>query len=58
MPLAQQRDRGHDLARRAVAALERVVLHERRLHRMQIAVVGGQPFDRGDLTALAGDCER
>jgi hypothetical protein len=58
MPLAQQRDRRHDLTRRAVAALERVVRDERLLHRVQHAVVGGQPLDRGDLTALAGDRER
>ena len=44
-------DRGHDLARRAVAALEAVVLDESRLHRMQLLAVR-QPFDGGDLVAF------
>src|SRR5207248_4931124 len=44
-------DRRHDLARRAVAALERVLLDEGLLHRMQL-VAGGQPLDGGDLAAL------
>ena len=40
--------RGHDHARRAIAALERAGLRERRLHRVQGAIRGGQPRDRGD----------
>src|SRR5438093_5945599 len=49
-PLAQQRDRRHDLPRRAVAALQAVVLHEGGLHGMERAV-GRQPLDRDDLGA-------
>ena len=42
-PSSQQRDRRHDLARRAVAALEGVVTHERLLHRMQPSVAAPGP---------------
>src|SRR5262245_24509720 len=45
-------DRRHDHAGRAIAALQRVVLAERLLHRMQRAVRLGEPFDRGDVGAL------
>src|SRR5687767_1151967 len=45
--LRQQRRRLHDLPRRAVAALERVVGEERLLQR--VVTLGGQTFDRGDL---------
>ena len=50
-------DRRHDLAGRAVAALEGIVLDERRLHRMQAAIVG-QALDRGDRLALAHHRQR
>src|SRR5580658_7531272 len=56
-PLSQQRDRRHDLPRRAEPALERVTGNERTLHRMQ-ATVFPQPLDRGDVAPLAGDRER
>ena len=42
---------------RAVAALERVVLDERPLHRVQLAV-GREALDRRHLAALAGDGQR
>ena len=45
-------DRGHDLSRRAVAALEGVVIDERLLHGMQRAVRPGEAFDRRDLASL------
>ena len=48
MTLAQQRDGGADLPRRAVAALESVVADEGGLHRMQRAVLR-EPFNRDDL---------
>src|SRR4051812_46800642 len=48
---AEHCHRRADLSRRAVAALEAVVLDERRLHRMQRGTVG-EAFDRRD--ALAG----
>src|ERR1700742_4708421 len=40
-------DRRHDHARGAVAALQAVIVAERRLHRMQF-VTPGDAFDRGD----------
>src|SRR3954466_16387624 len=46
--LLDQLDRRHDLPGGAVAALERVVLDERPLHRVQLVAVG-EPLDRGDL---------
>ena len=55
--LLDQLDRGHDLPGRAVAALERVVLDERALHRVQLVAVG-EPFDRRDRVALGGERER
>src|SRR2546421_12400031 len=42
--LSDAGDRRHDLTRRAVTALQRVVIHERLLHRMQALTVG-QPLD-------------
>src|SRR5215467_7394375 len=39
MPLADAGDSRHDLSRRAIAALEGVVLQEGCLHRMQIAAL-------------------
>ena len=49
--LAQQRMRGGDHARRAEAALQRVMLAERRLQRRQVVVVR-QALDRDDLGAF------
>src|SRR5215208_1801196 len=49
--LLDQLDRGHDLARCAVTALQGVVLNEGALHGMQLAVVG-EALDRRDLAAL------
>src|SRR6185312_345240 len=48
-----------ELAGRAVAALEGVVLDERGLERMQVAVAAGpaQSLDRGDLRAVVRDRE-
>src|SRR5581483_10497756 len=44
-------DRGHDHAGRAIAALQSVVLTERRLHRVQF-VASGEPFDGRHLRAF------
>src|SRR5262249_44509754 len=49
--LAEQALHGHDHAPRAVAALERLVLQERLLDTVQLAVLG-QPLDRRDLPVL------
>ena len=46
-----QIDRAHDHARRAEAALQRMVLAKRRLHRVQLAILG-QALDRDDLCAF------
>src|SRR5262249_49755235 len=46
-----QRERAHQLARRAEAALRRVVRHERLLERVQRAVLD-QTFDRLDRPAV------
>ena len=43
--------RGHDHAGGAEAALERLRVEERLLHRVQLAVAG-EPLERGDLAAL------
>ena len=43
-------DRRHDHARRAVTALQAVIVAERRLHRVQF-VAPGDTFDRGDAGA-------
>src|SRR5262249_27801465 len=51
-------NRRHDLPRRAVAALERVVVDEGLLHRMQLAVRAGEAFDRGDALSLRGSRKR
>ena len=45
-------DRGHDHARRAIAALQAVILAERLLHRMQRTVRRRQPFDREHVGAF------
>src|SRR5205823_4295259 len=54
--LAQHPDRRAELARGAVAALEGVVLDERALERMQLAVLG-EPLDRDDVRAVVRDRE-
>ena len=56
-PLAEQSDRGADLARRAVSALKGVVINKRLLHRMQRLAVG-QTLDRRDLGAILHDGQR
>src|SRR5215472_2004484 len=48
--LLEQRDRGHDLARLAVAALRHVMFDPGPLHRM--GAVGREPFDGQDLGAV------
>jgi hypothetical protein len=50
--LLQQGDSRHDLPGSAVATLEAVVADERRLHRVQLPVLG-QPFDSRHFPALA-----
>src|SRR5262245_7181209 len=55
--LRQQRDRRHDLARRAKAALKPIVANERLLHRVQ-ATVTRQALDRRHLAAFALRCQR
>src|SRR3984893_7670167 len=54
--LLEQRDGRHDLARGTVAALERVVLDEGLLHRVELAVLR-QPFAGGHLVPFAGGCK-
>src|ERR1700757_1164565 len=53
MPFAPAGDRRHDLARRAVAALERILVDEGLLHRMQ-SVALGEPLDGGYVLAERG----
>ena len=55
--LAQQRGRAHQHPRRAVAALERVVLVERLLQRRQLAVLA-EPLDGLDARAVRLDGEQ
>ena len=45
---------GHDHAGGAEAALERLGVEKRLLHRMQFAVAG-EPLERGDLAALGAE---
>ena len=52
--LVEQPDRGHHHARGAVAALEPVVLHERLLHRVHLAVLG-ESLDGEDLLSVCLD---
>src|SRR5690349_16904326 len=47
----EQLSRGHDHAGRAEAALQAVLIPERLLDRMQVAV-GGQAFDGGELAPI------
>ena len=54
--LFQQRRHAHDETRRAIAALQRVLVNERLLHLRQFAVFG-QSFDGGDFMALRLDGE-
>jgi ferredoxin len=53
----EQCDRRQDLPRRTKAALERVVLDERLLHRVKLTVAR-QTFDCRDLSSVAGGGER
>ena len=55
--LGEEADGGHHHPRRAVAALEPVLLVERLLERMQRAVVG-EPFDRRQLRPVRLDAEQ
>ena len=57
LPSAISPSRRADLPRRAVAALERVMVDERLLQRMQRAV-GRETLDRGDLRAIVHDGKR
>jgi hypothetical protein len=50
-------NRRHDLSRRAIAALEGVLVDEGLLHRMQLAVLR-KPLDGGDLLAFGGQRQR
>src|SRR5580765_884405 len=50
--LLQQVDRRHHHAGRAEPALQSVALAERRLHRVQLAVLAAEALDRRDLGAL------
>src|SRR5918996_5618763 len=52
----QEVDRAHDHAGGAEAALQRVMLAERRLHRVQLAVPG-QPLNGRDLRAAGLECQ-
>ncbi len=58
MTLANAGNGRHNLARRAIAALEGVVLEEGCLDRMQAAVCGRETFDGRDLSALGLRGER
>ena len=51
------RDGGHDLARRAIAALESVAIQECLLDRVQHVTVS-ESLDGRDLLCLRGDCQR
>src|SRR5262245_2122680 len=55
--VGEQRDGGHDHARRAVAALQPVLVPERLLHPVQLAITG-EALDRGDLGTVGLDGER
>jgi hypothetical protein len=57
VPLLHAADGGHDLAGRAIAAPEGVVIHKGLLHRMQRSVRTRQPFDSANLMALGRDGE-
>src|SRR5207253_596620 len=57
LDLAEHRDRGADLARRAEAALVAVVLHERGLHRMEASRLA-EALDRRDFVAVLHHGER
>ena len=50
--LVDTRNRRHDLAGRAVAALQGVVIDECLLHGMQFTIRGRQAFDRCDLASV------
>src|SRR6266566_2204656 len=51
VPLVDTGDRREDLPRRAIAALEGVLVDEGLLHRVQPAARFGEPLDRRDRTA-------
>src|SRR5438270_7557828 len=58
MTLIDAGNRRHDLAGRAVAALEAVMIDEGLLHGMQAAGGRSDAFDRGDLASLRGRRKR
>ena len=58
MPLRYAGDRRHDLARRAVAALEAVMIDKGLLHRVQLVAGTCEAFDCGDLAILGHDGEQ
>src|SRR4051794_21726907 len=53
----KQSDRGHDLTRRAIAALEGIMGKEGVLHGMQLCTLN-QSFDGRHLMAFASNCKR
>ena len=57
MALIDAGDTGHDLPRRAIAALESVSVDEGGLQRVELIALR-QAFDRRDLTALHERSER
>src|SRR5580698_3608560 len=52
MAFTYARDRRHDLARGAIAALQGVMIQKRLLDGMQAAVLPRDAFDRGDFLVL------
>jgi hypothetical protein len=58
MTLVYTGHRGHDLARRAVAALEAVVVDESLLHGMQLTTGGRKSLYRPDCVTLRSESER
>ena len=58
MALRHAGDGRQDLARRAIAALEGIVIHEGLLHWMERSVRTRQPFNGADLMPLGRDGER
>src|SRR5690242_6393947 len=58
MAFANARDRRHDLAGRAVAALEAVMIDEGLLHRVECSIAPGEAFDGRDRPSLGGSGQR
>ena len=51
-PRIHASDRGHDLTRRAIAALQSILIDKRLLHRMQRVIAATEPFNGCDRAAL------